>query len=210
MSLEIVPVELGPLSNNTYLIADSQTSQAAVIDPAMDSELVLATAEQRGWQIQYIWLTHAHFDHIAGAGQLFKACSTPPVLYLHPADLPLYQQQGNAAEFGLQLDDLPAETQPLADGQMITLGQSHLEVHHTPGHSPGHVVIYSAEAQTAFCGDLVFAGSVGRTDLPGGSSMLLIHSIRRSILSLPPATRLLCGHGPETTVGEELQYNPFF
>lgn len=210
MTLSILTFTLGPLENNTYLITDDATGLAAVIDPSFDSVTVAEEASRRSWQLTTIIFTHAHFDHIAGAGQLFKACSTPPVLYLHPADLPLYQQQGSAAEFGLQLDDLPAETQPLADGQMITLGQSHLEVHHTPGHSPGHVVIYSAEAQTAFCGDLVFAGSVGRTDLPGGSSMLLIHSIRRSILSLPPATRLLCGHGPETTVGEELQYNLFF
>ena len=210
MTLSIVTFTLGPLDNNTFLIADEDSGLAAVVDPSFESKLVVEETARRGWSLSAIYLTHAHFDHIAGAGEITKACAGQCSLYLHPEDLPLYQQQGSAREFGFNLSDLPTETQPLADGQVLALGQSRLQVRHTPGHTPGHVIFYCAEAGAAFCGDLVFAGSVGRTDLPGGSSLMLIRSIRQSILSLPPATRLLCGHGPETTVGDEMESNPFF
>ncbi len=210
MTLSIVTFTLGPLENNTFLVADEDSGLAAVVDPSFESALVVEEAARRGWQLSAIYLTHAHFDHIAGVGEIYKTCAGLCTLYLHPADLPLYQQQGSAREFGFNLGDLPAKTQPLADGQMLVLGQSQFEVRHTPGHTPGHAIFYCAEAGAAFCGDLVFAGSVGRTDLPGGSSLILMRSIRHSILSLPPVTRLLCGHGPETTVAEEMESNPFF
>ncbi len=209
MSLEIVPVELGPLSNNTYLIADSQTSRAAVIDPAMDSELVLATAKQRGWQIQYIWLTHAHFDHIAGV-HLLAGSRTPPLpVSLHPGDLPLYHDLGGARKFGFHVQAGPEPSVLLAHRQSLTIGEILVEVRHTPGHTPGHVVFYAPSAGVVFCGDLIFYGSVGRTDLPGGNHRQLIESIQAQILTLQPHTRLFSGHGPETTVGEEIAKNPF-
>ena len=209
MSLEIVTLELGPLSNNTYLIADSQTSEAAVIDPAMDSERVLEAAEQRGWQLQQIWLTHAHFDHIAGV-HLLAGSRTPPLpVSLHPGDLPLYHDLGGARKFGFNIQAGPEPAVLLAHRQTLTIGGIAVEVRHAPGHTPGHVVFYAPSAGVVFCGDLIFLGSVGRTDLPGGNHRQLIDSIQAQILSLPPQTRLLSGHGPETTVGDEIADNPF-
>lgn len=210
MTLSIITLVLGELENNVYLMADDATQEAAVVDPSFESETILQEVEKRGWNLTTILLTHAHFDHIAGVRTLCAAICPPPSIYLHPADLPLYQVQGYAQDFGLDLGDLPMQVQLLADGQVLQLGETRLEVRHTPGHTPGHVIFYCAEDAVAFCGDLVFAGSVGRTDLPGGSSLLLIRSIRQSILPLPRSTRLLCGHGPETTVGDEMDSNPYF
>lgn len=209
MSLEIVTLELGPLSNNTYLIADPQTSVAAVIDPAMDSEKVLEAADQRGWHLQQIWLTHAHFDHIAGV-HLLAGSRTPPLpVSLHPGDLPLYQDLGGARKFGFHIQAGPEPAVLLAHRQTLTIGGVAVEVRHAPGHTPGHVVFYAPSAGVVFCGDLIFLGSIGRTDLPGGNHRQLIDSIQAQILSLPPQTRLLSGHGPETTVGDEIADNPF-
>lgn len=210
MTLSIRPFVLGDLENNSFLITDEPTQQAAVIDPSFESEAILKEAAKRGWKITTILLTHAHFDHIAGVAALTAALNPKVHIFLHSADLPLYREHGYAQDFGIDIGNLPAEVDFLEDGQVLRLGESSLEVRHTPGHSPGHVVFYCAEAQAAFCGDLVFAGSVGRTDLPGGSSLQLIRSIRQSIITLPRQTRLLCGHGPETTVGDEIDSNPYF
>lgn len=209
MPLTILTFSLGPLENNCYLVADDVTGEAVVIDPSFDSQVVLEQAQLHRWQITRILLTHAHFDHMAGAGQL-AGCFTPPLpVYLHPGDLALYRLQGHAPQFGFHLDDLPEVTQPLEDGQRITIGCQGLDVFHTPGHSPGHVIFYSAEAAAAFTGDLIFSGSVGRTDLPGGDNRALLRSIRARVLTLPSHTRLLSGHGPETTVQDEMDQNPF-
>lgn len=209
MSLEILMLELGPLSNNTYLIANTKTHQAAVIDPAMGSDVVLQEAEQRGWQITQIWLTHAHFDHIAGVHIVATSLASQPTVYLHPADLPLYHDLGGAKKFGFHIQAGPEPDGLLSHRQLLTLADIQFEVRHTPGHTPGHVVFYAPSQDVVFCGDLIFQGSVGRTDLPGGSHSQLINSIRSQILGLPPHTRLLCGHGPETTVGDEIEDNPY-
>jgi len=210
MTLLIKTYVLGELENNAYLLVDDATRLAAVVDPSFDSEVIITAAVKNGWTISTILLTHAHFDHIAGVQTIFDYFKPHPLIYLHSDDLPLYQEQGHAREFGIDLGILPTEVQLLSDGQVLALGETNLEVRHTPGHTPGHVIFYCAEASAAFCGDLVFAGSVGRTDLPGGSSLMLIRSIRHSIVTLPRQTRLLCGHGPETTVGDEMDSNPYF
>ncbi len=208
MTLEIVRLVLGPMENNTYLLADS--GQAVVVDPSFDSELVLEIVEKHGWDLAAIWLTHAHFDHIAGVQVIQQATgkATLPV-GLHTADLPLWQQGGGARLFGMNIAPGPDPSIHFEHGQIITLGESRLEVRHAPGHTPGHVMFYAAEAGAMLVGDVIFYHGIGRTDLPGGSQAVLMQSIREQVLTLPVQTRLLSGHGPETTIEEELAGNPY-
>lgn len=207
--LKIVTFTLGPAMTNAYLIADPETSEAAVIDPAWDGHLIVGGAEKNGWRIGNIWLTHAHFDHIGGAGAVADKSSPPPPVALHPQDYPLWRAQGGAPFFGVRIDPGPEPTIDLHHGQILHLGGNQLQVRYAPGHTPGHVVFYCQSEKVLFCGDVIFRGSIGRTDLPGGDFNTLIDSIREQVLSLPDETRLLSGHGPETTVGQERRYNPF-
>jgi glyoxylase-like metal-dependent hydrolase (beta-lactamase superfamily II) len=207
--LEIVPLILGPVDTNAYLIADSDTGEAAVIDPAWNGQLIAAEAGQRNWYIRQLWISHAHFDHIGGAGDLARALDPTPIIALHPDDRLLWNSQGGAALFGFSLPASPAPSLDLAHKMELRLGGTTFQVLHTPGHTPGHCVFYCAQAGVCFCGDLIFQDSVGRTDLPGGDWDTLVTSIRSQIFSLPDATRLLPGHGPETTVGIEKRGNPF-
>jgi hydroxyacylglutathione hydrolase len=207
--LEIVSYVLGMVETNTYLLADPASGEAAVIDPAWNGEWIVAQAEIHGWRIAHIWLTHAHFDHMAGASGLTKAINPPPPVALHPVDLDLYRMQGGAPIFGLRIEPGPTPQIELAHGQQLRVGSIDLEVRHTPGHTPGHVVFYCSSEGVLFCGDVIFQGSIGRTDLPGGDYRTLIHSIRRQILTLPEETRLLSGHGPESSVSVERIKNPF-
>jgi glyoxylase-like metal-dependent hydrolase (beta-lactamase superfamily II) len=209
MTLEIVSFTLGPVQTNAYLIADAESGAAAVIDPAWDGKIILAEAQKRGWRIAHLWYTHAHFDHIGGAGAIADALNPLPLVALHPADHDLWKAAGGGPMFGFNIDPGPEPTIDFTHTQTLHLGSNHFEVRHTPGHTPGHVVLYCAEANVCFCGDLIFSGSVGRTDLPGGSWSNLVESIREQIYSLPDETRLLSGHGPETTVAEEKRSNPF-
>lgn len=207
--LEIVSFTLGPVQTNAYLIADPQTREAAVIDPSWDGHIILATALQRGWRIGHLWYTHAHFDHIGGAAAIADALNPLPLVALHPADHVLWRAGGCGRLFGLPIDPGPEPSIDFTHGQILRLGSNVFEVRHVPGHTPGHVLLYCAAERVCFCGDLIFAGGVGRTDLPGGSWEQLIHSIRTQVYTLPDDTRLLSGHGPETTVGVEKVSNPF-
>lgn len=207
--LEIISLTLGPVMTNAYLIADSDSGEAAVIDPAWDGHVILKEAQNRSWRITQLWYTHAHFDHIGGAGEIAKMLNPLPLVALHPADHMLWQAQGGAPLFGFKIDPGPKPTINLHQGQVLHLGSLQFEVRETPGHTPGHCVFYCADAGVLFCGDLVFQGSVGRTDLPGGDWDKLVGSIRTQVFTLPDETRLLSGHGAETTVREERLENPF-
>lgn len=207
--LEIKSFVLGPVQTNAYLIADPDEGVAAVVDPAWDGQVLVDAALDSHWRITQIWMTHAHFDHIAGTAEIVKAVKPTPSVALHPDDLTLYHMQGGAPFFGMRIDPGPEPDVLLVQGEMLRLGNYSFQVRCTPGHTRGHVTFYNAENHIAFCGDLIFMGSVGRTDLPGGSHSTLIQSIREQILTLPDETRLLSGHGPETTVGQERQWNPF-
>ncbi len=209
MTLEIVTFTLGPVETNAYLIADSQTGAAAVIDPAWDGQIILAEAQKRGWRIAHLWYTHAHFDHIGGAAAIADALNPLPLVALHPADHDLWKAAGGGPLFGYNIDPGPEPTIDFTQGQILRLGDNIIEIRCTPGHTAGHVVLYCAETAVCFCGDLIFAGSVGRTDLPGGSWDALEKSIHEQIYSMPDETRLLSGHGPETTVGKEKKSNPY-
>jgi len=209
MPLEIVSFVLGPYQNNTYLVADDQSGSAIVIDPSFGSEVVLERAREKKWRIQEIWLTHAHFDHYAGAGVVAAAYQPPLPVRLHADDLDLWRSGGSARNFGLEFDPGPQPSLSFTHGQKLGIGGVPVEVRHAPGHTRGHVIIYCAGAKTLFCGDVIFQGSIGRTDLPGADYETLLNSIHTQVLTLPDDTRLLSGHGPETTVGEEKEENPF-
>ena len=207
--LEIVSFHLGPAMTNAYLVVDSDTKDAAVIDPSWDGHVILAEAQRRGWRIAHLWYTHAHFDHIGGAAEIADALNPLPLVALHPNDHVLWRAGGGAPLFGFRIDPGPEPTIDFVHGQILRLGNVQFEVRFTPGHTSGHCVVYCAQEKVCFCGDLIFAGSVGRTDLPGGDWATLETSIREQIYTLPDNTRLLSGHGPETTVGEERRTNPF-
>ena len=207
--IEIVSMVLGPVMTNAYLVGDSESKTGVVIDPAWDGERIAGEAKRRGWKVEAIWLTHAHFDHIGGIAGLLKSVQPAPKIALHPVDLPLYSVQGGAALFGMRIEPAPEPSLHLVDRQVLNLGDYCFEVRHCPGHTPGHVVFYCAKDKVVFCGDVIFEGSIGRTDLPGGDYDTLINSIRTQILTLPDETRLLSGHGGETTVGLERRTNPF-
>ncbi|HQV95771.1 MAG TPA: MBL fold metallo-hydrolase [Anaerolineales bacterium] len=222
--LEIVSFTLGPAQTNAYLVADSETKEAAVIDPAWDGKIILDAAQKRGWRIGHLWYTHAHFDHIGGAAAIADALNPLPLVALHPNDHVLWRAGGGGAYFGFDIDPGPEPTIDFVHGMKMRLGSVDFEIRFTPGHTTGHCALYvpapapraersdplgERSRSVCFCGDLIFASSVGRTDLPGGDWDALEKSIREQIFTLPDDTRLLSGHGPETTVGEEKRSNPF-
>jgi hydroxyacylglutathione hydrolase len=207
--VEIIPLILGPVATNAYLVGDPLSHSAVIVDPAWDGELIVEEANRHNWHIEQIWLTHAHFDHIGGIAGILKSIKIAPKIALHPADMPLYSANGGASLFGMRIGAPPEPTVSLKHGQILTLGDQAFEVRHCPGHTPGHVVFYCAAEKVVFCGDVIFWGSIGRTDLPGGDYATLIRSIQSQILTLPNETRLLSGHGGETTVGVERRDNPF-
>lgn len=207
--IKIKTMQLGPVMTNTYLVADETTQDAAVIDPAWDGQLILAEAEKEGWQIRHIWVTHAHFDHFGGAGAIVNGLEPPLTVALHPKDRMLWRAKGGAPFFGVKFESNTKPNLELAHGQHLKLGDNTVEVRYAPGHTTGHVMFYFIEAGVLFSGDVIFQGSVGRTDLPGGNWNTLLNSIQAQVLSLPDEVRILSGHGPETTVGQERRTNPF-
>lgn len=207
--LEIIKLILGPVYTNTYLVADTKSGEAVVIDPADKEERIITEVQKRSWRLIAVWLTHAHFDHLGGVSALTDKIRPTLPIALHPDDLPLWKMQGGAQYFGLQVDPGPEPTILLQHGQGMKVGEFAFEVRHAPGHTPGHVIFYNPQNRVVFCGDVIFKEGIGRTDFPGGDYDTLINSIRTQILTLPDETRLLSGHGPETTVGWERLNNPF-
>ncbi len=207
--LDIVTFTLGPAQTNAYLVADSETKEAVVIDPSWDGHIILKAAQDRGWRIGHLWYTHAHFDHIGGAAAIADALNPLPHVALHPDDHVLWRAGGGGAKFGLNIDPGPEPTIDFVHGMILKLGSNEFEVRFTPGHTKGHCVLYVKKEAICFCGDLIFNGSVGRTDLPGGDFATLENSIWTQIYTMPDETRLLSGHGSETTVGEQKINNPF-
>jgi len=203
---EVVCLTNGVFAENTYLLADPDTRDAIIIDPGEEADVFLARLAHERWTPRAVWLTHAHVDHVAGVKRVRDATGVP--VLLHPADRRLYDQAAvHARIFGLTIDAPPPPDGTLADGQRVTVGNLAFDVLHTPGHSPGGVTFFGHGL--AFTGDALFAGSIGRTDLPGGDLETLAHSIRQRLYRLPNDTVVWSGHGPQTTIGEEKRTNPF-
>ena len=199
-------LSLGPMDNNTYIVACPETREAAVIDVGFEPEAVIGAVHEAGLHVTLLLNTHAHFDHTAGMREIQQALGG--AYWLHPADaamLDAFNEQGTM--FGFPPVKLPDDRQDLAEGQVLRVGNGELRVLHTPGHSPGHVAFVTAE--DAWSGDVLFAGSIGRTDLVGGSWPELERSIRDRLFPLGDAVRVHPGHGPATTIGHERLTNPF-
>lgn len=206
--IQILQLPLGPMQTNCYILACEETMQAAVIDPSWDGRTIFATADEQGFDITHILLTHAHFDHVGGLAQLKEETGAP--IYIHPDAIPMLQTATmSAALFRLYIPDPPPPDELLSDGQVLTVGKLQLHVLHTPGHAPGHVCFYLPEHATLFDGDVLFQQSIGRTDLPGGDYDELMKVIREKLLILPEETQVFSGHGPATTIGMEKKWNPF-
>jgi hydroxyacylglutathione hydrolase len=203
----VVGLTNGAFAENCYLVADPDSREAALVDPGEEADRFLARLRHEGWTPRAVWLTHAHLDHLAGVAAVLAAVPGLPV-WLHPADHRLYEHAPNQARaFGLTLAAPPPPDHAFADGATVRVGALEFGVLHTPGHSPGSVCL--AGHGVVFVGDLLFAGSVGRTDLPGGDADALLASIRETLYALPDETVVYPGHGPPTTIGIEKRENPF-
>ncbi|HXF96391.1 MAG TPA: MBL fold metallo-hydrolase [Gemmatimonadales bacterium] len=204
--MRVIAIPNGAFVENCYLVVDEAARQCAVVDPGEEAEAILARLRALETEPVAVWLTHAHLDHVLGVPRL-KAETGVPV-YLHPADLPLYRSvPEQAAWFGLRAPPLPEPDRAFAPADELRVGRLRFQVRHAPGHSPGHVVLVGEGV--VFGGDVLFQGSIGRTDLPGGDFETLIGSIERELLTLPDSTTVYPGHGPDTTVGRERRTNPF-
>lgn len=202
----VVPVGL-LFQQNCAILADEETKEAFLIDPGDEPGIILGEIDRLKVRVKAILITHAHLDHVCALAEVKEALQVPA--YMHPGEQALYDSlPEQAAMFGLPAPRMTTIDHPLAEGDKLTLGRYTFHVLETPGHSPASVSFYIPEATRVIAGDTLFKRSIGRTDLPGGSHQRLLKSIRTKLLTLPPATEVYPGHGPETTIGEEAKYNP--
>jgi glyoxylase-like metal-dependent hydrolase (beta-lactamase superfamily II) len=203
--MKLVSITVGAFQENTYLVIDETTGRAVLIDPGAEPDRLVAMIRDSGATLDAIWLTHAHIDHIGGIAGVRRAWPVP--VHLHPADLPLYERAaGQAAMYGLPFEQPEAPDVELGEGDVLAVGSLQFEVLHTPGHAPGHVIF--RQQDTVFGGDLLFAGSIGRTDLPFSNAEDMQTSLAR-ICDLDDATTVHPGHGPRTMIGHERATNAF-
>lgn len=206
--LHIDFLTVGAFSENSYVVGCRSSGAGVLIDPGGEVPALLAMAEAKDLRVEAIWLTHAHLDHVLGLHE--AAATTGAPILLHADDRFLYDavpQQGEA--FGFPVDPLPELDGTFEAGEKLQLGEQTVEVLHVPGHSPGHVAFWFPASRALISGDVLFAGSIGRTDLPGGSYETLMRAIRQVVVPLGDDVRVFPGHGPPTTVGAERSSNPF-
>jgi glyoxylase-like metal-dependent hydrolase (beta-lactamase superfamily II) len=203
--VKITSCTVGAFQENSYLVLDDVTNHAALVDPGAEPERLIGLVRDAGAELKAIWLTHAHLDHVGGVAGVRREWQVP--VYLHPAALPMYQRASvQAAAYGLPFEQPEPPDASFDDGDRLSLGQIGFEVWHTPGHAPGHVVIHGGGV--LFAGDLLFAGSIGRTDLPMSNPAQMEQSLAR-VCQLDDATVVYPGHGPPTTIGTERATNVF-
>ncbi len=198
-------ITVGAFQENCWLVSDPDSEALAIVDPGSEPDAIIAEIESSGRQPEVIWITHAHVDHIGAIAPVKRRWNVP--VWLHPLDGPLYRVGGRQAQlYGIPYDEPPTPDRAFAEGETLALGSLTLTVMHAPGHAPGHVVIHGHG--NAIVGDCLFAGSIGRTDLPFSNPSDLETSLKR-IVQLPPETVVYPGHGASTTIGEEKISNPF-
>jgi len=206
MMVEMITV--GPFQENCYVIGDEESGTGAVIDPGDEAARIALTVERMGLAISQIIVTHAHIDHVGAIAPLTDEFLCP-VLMHEEAEAMLRTAPQQAMMMGMRFGKVPKVDRRIADEEVLEVGNLRLRSLYTPGHAPGHLAFYVEEQGLVFSGDALFAGSVGRTDLPGGSMEVLMRSISERLLTLPDDTRVLSGHGPETTIARERMTNPF-
>jgi glyoxylase-like metal-dependent hydrolase (beta-lactamase superfamily II) len=203
--MRITSQTVGAFQENCHLVVDERQNRAVLVDPGAEPERILRALKASGATLDAIWLTHAHVDHVGAIAAVRRAHDVP--IYLHPADHPLYDRADwQAAQYGLPFESPPPPDRELADGDVVSVGDVEFRVLHTPGHAPGHCVFEGDGVVLA--GDLLFAGSIGRTDLPLSDPRAMTESLAR-LAALDPALVVHPGHGPSTTIGRELETNPF-
>ena len=204
MIIKALPV--GPIMANCFIVGCQETLEAVVIDPGDEADKILQSVTDLHLTVKSILNTHGHFDHVS-ANKGINAATGAPIL-IHALDAPMLQKiSASAANWGLTAQDSPPPDRTIDEGDTITFGKITLKVIHTPGHTPGGVSFY-ADGHV-FVGDTLFAGSIGRTDFPGGDLGTLKSSIQGKLFTLGDDVRVHTGHGPETTIGQEKQFNPF-
>jgi len=206
MILDTFPV--GPLLCNCTILGDEETREAIIVDPGDEITRIHRRLTDLGLTLKQILITHAHIDHVGGALKLKSLTSAP--IYLNEADLPLLQMMSaQAAWLGIETPETAPPDEGLSDGRQVGLATYPAKVIHTPGHTQGSICLHFAPMKMVLAGDTLFAGSIGRTDLPGGNFDQIIDSIQSRLLNLPDETRIIPGHGPATTIGAERKTNPF-
>jgi hydroxyacylglutathione hydrolase len=210
MSIEIKMLTLGMVSTNAYIVADTETKEALVIDPVDNASAIKEMADEAGWEIKLILATHAHFDHILASKELKELTAAP--FWIHKDCVPMLESlpmQGKMFGLGQFPEAAKADRLLTSETETLELGAIKLETLFTPGHAPGHLSFYMRDHKIVFSGDTLFFSSIGRTDLPGGDHQLLLKSIREKLLTLSDDVRVLPGHMQETTIGIEREHNPF-
>lgn len=206
MVLETFPV--GPLACNCTILGDEDAGEAIVVDPGDEVTRIYRRLSELGLKLKQILITHAHIDHVGGALKLKRLTGAP--IFLNESDLPLLKMMVlQAAWLGVETPETASPDEALTEGLTVGLTCYPAQVIHTPGHTQGSVCLHFAPLKMILAGDTLFAGSIGRTDLPGGNYSQIIESIHSRLLSLPDETRVLTGHGAETTIGKERRSNPF-
>jgi hydroxyacylglutathione hydrolase len=206
MILEMLTVS--PFQENCYVIGDEESMTGAIIDPGDEAARIALTVERVGLEISQIIVTHSHIDHVGAVAQLVDEYMCP-VLMHNEAEAMLKTVPQQAMMMGMRFGKVPKVDRHIGDEEILEVGSLRLRSLYTPGHAPGHLAFLVEDEDTVFSGDALFAGSVGRVDLPGGSMEVLMKSISERLLILPDETRVLSGHGPETTIGRERVSNPF-